>query len=92
VRINYDTQKAEYGFIAQEVDETIKSVGATQNGMITIDDEGMYNLRYNDLIAPLVKVAQELNNKVESLEKTNAELLERILKLEERMVVNVIKK
>ncbi len=92
LRKNDETKKAEYGFIAQEVDETLKSVGATQNGMITVDDAGMYNLRYNDIIAPLVKATQELNNKVESLEKTNAELLERILKLEERMVVNVIKK
>jgi hypothetical protein len=67
IRLNDESKKAEYGFIAQEVDETLKSVGATPNGIITIDDAGMYNLRYNDIIAPLVKAMQEQQQIIENL-------------------------
>jgi hypothetical protein len=61
-RINDENVKTEYGFIAQEVEETLKQAGVENTGMLTIDDEGKYELRYNDLFAPMVKAIQELND------------------------------
>jgi hypothetical protein len=59
-RNNDEKQRTEYGFIAQEVEEVLKESGVDNSGMLTIDDNGMYELRYNDLLAPMVKSIQEL--------------------------------
>jgi hypothetical protein len=65
----------EYGFIAQELESTLNKFDASNNGIISKDDDGMYGVRYNDLIAPLVKAIQEqqaiieaLNMRIEKLE------------------------
>ena len=59
VRTNDKNSKTEYGFIAQEVDETLKNTGQTNSGMVSKDDAGIYSIRYNDLMAPMVKAIQE---------------------------------
>jgi hypothetical protein len=69
-RTNDEGKKTEYGFIAQELEEALNNAGATNNGIISKDDEGMYGVRYNDLIAPMVKATQELNSKVASQQQT----------------------
>lgn len=79
-RINDESQKTEYGFIAQEVEDGLKESGIFNSGMITIDDNGNYEMRYNDLLAPMVKAIQELKAqndimKVET-EKLKAENVE----------------
>jgi len=66
-RKNDDKQRAEYGFIAQEIEEVLKEAGVGNTGMLTIDDAGMYQLRYNDLLAPMVKAIQELKNENDAL-------------------------
>jgi hypothetical protein len=65
----------EYGFIAQELESTLNKFDTSNNGIISKDDDGMYGVRYNDLIAPLVKAIQEqqaiieaLNMRIEKLE------------------------
>jgi len=85
-RINDENQKTEYGFLAQEIEEVLKENNIDKSGMITIDDNDMYELRYNDLLAPIVKSIQELNDKNESLQAENNELKERNSKLEERLL------
>lgn len=42
--------------------------------MITITDEGKYELRYNDLFAPIVKAIQELKMENEQLKQDLNEL------------------
>lgn len=88
MRINDESQKTEYGFIAQDIEEVLKEYNIEKSGMITIDDEGMYELRYNDLLAPIVRAVQELKEEndmlkmeIESLRKTEERLaeLERII-------------
>lgn len=64
-RNNDKSKKTEYGFIAQELEATLNNSGAENNGIITIDDEGMYSVRYNDLIAPMVKAMQEQQKMIE---------------------------
>lgn len=85
-RTNDDKQKTEYGFIAQEVNEILKQEGTENTGMISVDDEGMYSLRYNDFIAPMVKAIQELKAENEMLKNEIGSLKEvkdRVAKLEE---------
>ena len=53
--------------------------------MLTITDEGMYELRYNDLIAPMIKAIQELEIENKELKTKNQELAERLSILEAMM-------
>jgi galactitol-specific phosphotransferase system IIB component len=62
-RKNDENKKTEYGLIAQEVEQVLKELGIENHAMLTITDEGMYELRYNDLIAPMIKAIQELKEK-----------------------------
>ena len=80
-RNNNESKKREYGFIAQELEETLISSGAADNGIITKDDEGMYGVRYNDLMAPMVKAIQELDKENEELRMKNEELKAEIKEL-----------
>ena len=64
----------EYGFIAQEMDATLNQLDAKNNGIITKDDAGMYSVRYNDLLAPMVKAIQEQQAIIEKLTKRIEEL------------------
>lgn len=66
-RNNDEKQRTEYGFIAQEVEEVLKEAGTKNAGMINIDDKGRYELRYNDLFAPIVKAIQELKSENDQL-------------------------
>jgi galactitol-specific phosphotransferase system IIB component len=63
VRKNDEKGRIEYGLIAQEVEQVLKDLGIENHAMLTITDEGMYELRYNDLIAPMIKAIQELKEK-----------------------------
>lgn len=38
--------------------------------MLTIDGEGRYELRYNDLIAPMIKAIQELKTEIDDETKS----------------------
>ncbi len=69
VRKNDENKKTEYGLIAQEVEEVLKELGIENHAMLTVTDEGMYELRYNDLIAPMIKAIQELKEQNMKLKK-----------------------
>lgn len=82
-RINDENQKIEYGLIAQELEQVLKEEGVTNAAMLTIDGEGRYELRYNDLFAPMIKAIQELKNEndqlkseIESLKSVKEQLTE----------------
>ncbi len=57
----------EYGFIAQELESTLNKFNAKDNGIISKDDAGMLGVRYNDLLAPMVKAMQEQQVMIEEL-------------------------
>ena len=84
VRKNDETKKTEYGFIAQEVEALLNASGAGNNGIITKDDEGLLSMRYNDLIAPMVKAIQEQQGMIELLKTQNKELEVRLKALEHK--------
>jgi hypothetical protein len=73
-RNNDDSKKLEYGFIAQELEATLNNAGVTNNGIISKDDAGMYSVRYNDLLAPMVKAIQEQQLMIIALKKEIEEL------------------
>ena len=64
IRIKDQEKSKEYGFIAQEIEAIFLSKGVGKTSFIKVDDKGNYSLRYNDLIAILVKANQELSNKI----------------------------
>ena len=85
-RDNDISQKSEYGFIAQELDETLRSFGASDNGMVSKDHAGMYNVRYNDLLAPMVKAIQEQQAIIDNQQKQIDELKTLLNKLAQGIV------
>lgn len=62
-RIDSDDSE-ELGFIAQEVEKVLPR----SLGMLSIDKQGTYGLRKDDLIAVLVKTVQELEQRITDLE------------------------
>jgi hypothetical protein len=72
---NDENKKTEYGFIAQEVEATLKKAGDSNNGVIYVDPDGNYGMRYNDIIPITVKAVQDQQLLIEQLLKTNEKLL-----------------
>jgi hypothetical protein len=63
------------GFIAQEVEQVVKTAGYAFNGVDAPQEgQGHYSLRYADFVVPLVKAVQELSARVEEQQKTIDEL------------------
>ncbi len=83
IRKNDEEERVEYGLIAQEVEEVLKNEGIENSGMLTITDKGMYELRYNDLIAPMIKAIQELSEENQTLKVKYQNLEARLSKFEE---------
>jgi trimeric autotransporter adhesin len=73
-RNNDESKKLEYGFIAQELEEALNHAGVTNNGIVSKDSKGMYGVRYNDLMAPMVKAIQEQQTIIEAQQKQIDEL------------------
>jgi hypothetical protein len=84
-RNNDESKKLEYGFIAQEIEEALNNAGASNNGIISKDDKGMYGVRYNDLMSPMVKAIQELNTNIEK-QKQMIEMLKQENKLMQEQI------
>jgi trimeric autotransporter adhesin len=76
LRIDDETKKTEFGFLAQDLQKTLLDFKQFDSGIINKDDNGMLSVRYNDLLAPLVKSVQELNEH----NKIQANLIEQLLK------------
>ena len=84
-RNNDKNKKTEYGFIAQELEEVLNSSGATNYGIISKDDNGMYGVRYNDLLSPMVKAIQEQQQIIEQQNEKIKTLEQRLKALEEKL-------
>tara|TARA_B100001778_G_scaffold63868_1_gene50025 strand:- start:20 stop:1597 length:1578 start_codon:yes stop_codon:yes gene_type:complete len=66
---NKDDGKTHYGLIAQDLEETLTSLGKTiaDFGGIYKEDDSPMGLGYSELIAPLIKAVQELSSEVAAL-------------------------
>jgi len=61
-RINNDAPDVEMGLLAQEVAATLQKHGLGNSGMVHQPTEEAYmSLRYNDLMAPMIRAIQELD-------------------------------
>jgi hypothetical protein len=94
-RKNDDKHRSEYGLIAQELEEVLKAEGTENTGMLTVTNDGYYELRYNDLFAPIIKAIQELKNEndllrseVENLKLMKTQLAE-IEQLKEELIKQI---
>lgn len=67
LRKNSASKQREFGFLAQEVEQSLLNFNIKNAAMVNIDENGMYQLRYNDLISPVVKSIQELSIMKDSL-------------------------
>jgi trimeric autotransporter adhesin len=83
-RKNDESKKLEYGFIAQEVEIALKEAGIKNNGIISVGDDGMYGLRYNDLIPVLTKAIQEQQAIIDTQNQKIDALIKRIEILEKK--------
>ncbi len=71
------------GFVAQEVEQAAKKLNFEFRGVDKPDDkDGLYGLRYDNFIAPLVKAVQELSKQNDELKNHDADLQTRLEKLE----------
>jgi hypothetical protein len=62
------------GFIAQEVEQVVKTAGYTFNAVDAPQEgRGHYSLRYADFVVPLVRAVQELSAQVEELQRAKEE-------------------
>jgi hypothetical protein len=68
-RNNDKSKKKEYGFIAQEIDTVLNNAGVSNNGIISKNNAGIYSVRYNDLIAPMVKAIQQQQEMINTLQQ-----------------------
>lgn len=69
------------GFVAQEVEEAAKKLGFNFSGIDKPKTEdGLYGLRYDNFVVPLVKAVQELSKQNDSLQKQMNELKTLLLK------------
>ena len=66
---NKDDGKTHYGLIAQDLEETILSLGKsiTDFGGISKEEDSPMGLGYCELISPLIKAIQELSAEVAAL-------------------------
>ena len=80
------SQARTVGFLAQEVEATVKELGyAAFDAVRTPDNEtDNYSLAYAEFVVPLVKAVQELAAKNSALEERNSALEERLTALEQR--------
>ena len=85
-RKNDDSKKIEFGLIAQEVEQVLNDIGIDNHSMITVTSDGMYELRYNDLIAPMIKAIQELKDELISKQREIS-----ILKEQYELEINSLK-
>ena len=62
-RINSSSDDIEMGLLAQEVEEVLAAHGVSNSGMVHQATEDAYrSVRYNDLLAPMIRAIQELDD------------------------------
>lgn len=89
-RINNPESDIEMGLMAQEVEATLAKHGLGNSGMVVQpDDKGYLYLRYNDLLAPMIKALQELDDASEAKDKQIASLQQKLESQQEELLAIV---
>jgi trimeric autotransporter adhesin len=89
-RINSSNDDIEMGLLSQEVEETLAAHGLSNSGMVHQASEGAYrSVRYNDLLAPMIKAIQELDDAAEAKDQQIASLEQRLQSQQEELLAVV---
>ena len=89
-RINNPESDIEMGLMAQEVEATLAKHGLGNSGMVVQpDDKGYLYLRYNDLLAPMIKAIQELDDASEAKDEEIASLQQKLESQQEELLAIV---
>ena len=89
-RINNPESDIEMGLMAQEVEATLAKHGLGNSGMVVQpDDKGYLYLRYNDLLAPMIKAIQELDDASEAKDEQIA-LLQQKLESQQKELLAIV--
>ncbi|MBS1603825.1 MAG: tail fiber domain-containing protein [Bacteroidetes bacterium] len=74
------------GFVAQDVEKAALDAGFNFSGVDRPSSEnGLYGLRYEDFVVPLIKAVQEQQHQIETLQKGNSDINKRIERLNEKI-------
>jgi septal ring factor EnvC (AmiA/AmiB activator) len=89
-RINNTHSDIEMGLLAQEVKATLAKHGLGNSGMVHQPTEDAYmSLRYNDLLAPMIKAIQELDDASEAKDEQIASLQQKLESQQEELLAIV---
>lgn len=89
-RINNPESDIEMGLMAQEVEATLAKHGLGNSGMVVQpDDKGYLYLRYNDLLAPMIKAIQELDDASEAKDEQITSLQQKLESQQEELLAIV---
>jgi septal ring factor EnvC (AmiA/AmiB activator) len=78
-RINSSSDDIEMGLLAQEVEEVLAAHGLSNSGMVHQASEDAYrSVRYNDLLAPMIRAIQELDDAAETKDQQITSLQEQL--------------
>ncbi len=78
-RLNNESGTVEMGLLAQDVAATLAKYGLNDSGMVHQANKDAYmSLRYNDLLAPMIKAIQELSDQSELKDELIAQLEHRL--------------
>lgn len=74
------------GFVAQDVEKAAMETGFNFSGIDKpTSADGLYGLRYDDFVVPLVKAVQEQQQQIEALQKGYADMNKRIQLIQEKI-------
>ena len=89
-RIKNSSNDIEMGLLAQEVEETLAAHGLANSGMVHQPNKDAYrSVRYNDLLAPMIRAIQELDGAAEAKDQQIASLEQRIQSQHEELLAIV---
>ena len=89
-RTNNPEGDIEMGLLAQEVEATLEKHGLGNSGMVHQPSEDSYmSLRYNDLLAPMIKAIQELDDASEAKDAEIASLQTQLQSQQEELLAIV---
>ena len=63
------SSKTNYGFLAQQIEETAKDLNVKFDGISYNSHSDVYRLKTMELLSPIVKAIQELNNELDIIEQ-----------------------
>ena len=89
-RINSSSDDIEMGLLAQEVEETLAVHGLRNSGMVQQASEDAYRtVRYNDLLAPMIRAIQELDDAAEAKDQQIASLQEQLTEQQDSLLAMI---